>query len=201
MYVAVRGAAALRSRQRATVAAASAAGKSSSTLRAWVPVCGSRNSNSVTTPKLPPPPRSPQNSSGFSSAAARTTSPAAVTTVNDSTLSQDRPCCRASQPIPPPRVRPPTPVCETLPAVDGQPVRLAGDVEGAEQGAALHPRPPALGVDADAAHRRQVEHQPALGHGVPDDAVAAAPDAELQSLAAGQRDGVHHVRRLVRPAR
>ena len=68
-------------------------------------------------PKLPPPPRSPQNSSVFSSAEARTTSPFAVTTSNEITLSQDSPCSRASQPIPPPRVKPPTPVCETLPAV------------------------------------------------------------------------------------
>ncbi len=116
-YVACRGASALRSRQRATADAASATGKSSSALTARVPVTCSWNSNSVTMPKLPPPPRSPQNSSVFSSAEARTTSPLAVTSSNETTLSQDRPCSRASQPMPPPRVRPPTPVCETLPAV------------------------------------------------------------------------------------
>ena len=47
-----------------------------------------RNSNSVTTPKLPPPPRSPQNRSAFSSALARTTLPSAVTTSAESRLSQ-----------------------------------------------------------------------------------------------------------------
>ena len=120
-YVALRGAAAARSRQRATADAASATGKSSSTLSARVPVSCSRNSNSVTTPKFPPPPRSPQNSSGFSSAEARTTSPSAVTTSHEITLSQDRPCSRASQPIPPPSVSPPTPVWETLPAVVANP--------------------------------------------------------------------------------
>ena len=66
-------------------------------------------------------PRRPQNSSAFSAAEARTTSPAAVTTSKERTLSQAQPYWRASQPIPPPSVRPPTPVCETLPAVVASP--------------------------------------------------------------------------------
>ena len=82
---------------------------------------GAGTRSSVTTPKFPPPPRSPQYSSVFSSADARTRSPSAVTSSNDTTLSQDRPCSRASQPIPPPKVSPPTPVCETLPAVVASP--------------------------------------------------------------------------------
>jgi len=58
---------------------------------------------------------------GFSAAVALTVSPSAVTTVYDATLSQLSPNCRASQPIPPPSVSPPTPVCETLPAVVASP--------------------------------------------------------------------------------
>jgi hypothetical protein len=41
------------------------------------------------------------------------------------TLSQVSLYCRASQPIPPPSVRPPTPVCDTLPAVVARPYRCA----------------------------------------------------------------------------
>src|SRR5205807_1788952 len=63
----------------------------------------------------------PQNRCGFSDSEARTTRPSAVTTVYASTLSQLSPNCRASQPIPPPSVSPPTPVCETLPAVVARP--------------------------------------------------------------------------------
>ena len=102
----------------------------------------SRNSNSVTTPKLPPPPRRPQNRSGFSVAVARTIAPSAVTTVYASTLSQARPNWRASQPMPPPSVRPPTPVCETLPAVVASPCGSVAAVEVPQQRAALDPRAP-----------------------------------------------------------
>ena len=72
-------------------------------------------------PKLPPPPRRPKYRSGCSSAVARIVSPSAVTTVYDTTLSQAMPNCRASQPMPPPSVKPPTPVCPTLPAVVARP--------------------------------------------------------------------------------
>ena len=52
---------------------------------------------------------------------ARTVSPVAVTTVKVSTLSHDSPSWRPSQPMPPPSVSPPTPVCEMLPAVVARP--------------------------------------------------------------------------------
>src|SRR5215469_6196421 len=74
-----------------------------------------RTSNSVTTPKLPPPPRKAQNKSAFSLALARTTELSAVTSVNCSTLSHDNPNRRVSHPVPPPRIRPEAPVCETTP--------------------------------------------------------------------------------------
>ena len=52
-----------------------------------VPTSWPRNSNEVTTPKLPPPPRSAQNRSGCSSALAVTNEPSASTTSADSRLS------------------------------------------------------------------------------------------------------------------
>ena len=79
------------------------------------------NSNSVTTPKLPPPPRSAQCRSGFSFADAFTTRPSAVTTVAETRLSQLSPCLRDSQPIPPPSVKPATPVWLTTPPGTARP--------------------------------------------------------------------------------
>jgi hypothetical protein len=78
----------------------------------WIigPTSWSRYSNSVTTPKFPPPPRTAQNRSAFSSEEARRIRPSATTISTDSTLSQAIPACRVSQPMPPPRVRPPIPV-------------------------------------------------------------------------------------------
>ena len=80
-----------------------------------VPTSCSRKRNEVTTPKFPPPPRSAQNRSGFSSALARTRSPLASTTSASSRLSIASPCLRLRWPMPPPSVRPPTPVVETIP--------------------------------------------------------------------------------------
>ena len=69
----------------------------------------------VTTPKLPPPPRSAQNRSGSFSADATWTEPSAQTTVAERRLSMVSPYLRRTQPSPPPRVRPPTPVSDTTP--------------------------------------------------------------------------------------
>ena len=85
------------------------------------PIGCARKRNDVTTPKLPPPPRSPQNRSGWSSSLAATSSPSAVTTSAATRLSIVRPCLRVSHPIPPPRVRPATPVCVTIPAGTASP--------------------------------------------------------------------------------
>ena len=85
------------------------------------PIGCARNRNDVTTPKLPPPPRRPQNRSGWSSSLAATSSPSAVTTSAPTRLSTLRPCLRVSHPIPPPRVRPATPVCVTIPAGTASP--------------------------------------------------------------------------------
>ncbi len=81
----------------------------------------SRNVNDVATPKLPPPPCSAQNSSVFSSSLARSCCPSARTRSTDSSRSQANPSLRSSQPVPPPRVNPPTPVVETRPPVVARP--------------------------------------------------------------------------------
>jgi len=65
-----------------------------------------RNSNEVTTPKLPPPPRRAQNKSSFSLALATRGFPSEVTISNDRTLSQVRPYFLTSQPTPPPSASP-----------------------------------------------------------------------------------------------
>ena len=69
----------------------------------------------VTTPKLPPPPRMAQNSSGFSFSLANTTLPSASTTSAQIRLSQVSPYFDDVQPMPPPSVKPPTPVVVTRP--------------------------------------------------------------------------------------
>ena len=51
-----------------------------------------------------------QKRSEFSDSLARRICPSAVTTSAETKLSMLRPCLRVSQPIPPPRVSPPTPV-------------------------------------------------------------------------------------------
>src|SRR5215469_9430656 len=73
------------------------------------------NRNEVTTPKFPPPPRIAQNRSAFSSALATTKLPSASTISTESRLSIVSPYFRVRWPIPPPRVRPATPVLETMP--------------------------------------------------------------------------------------
>ena len=108
-------------------------------------------------------------------------------------MSQARPCWRASQPMPPPRVSPPTPVCETLPAVVARPCGWAARSSApssappctyARRGLRGRPAP---------AHRRQVDHQAVLGDGEPDHAVPAAAHADLEVEVAGGPDGGHHV--------
>src|SRR6516164_7512645 len=80
-----------------------------------------RNSNEVTTPKLPPPPRSAQNKSSFSLALATRGFPSAVTISNERTLSQVRPYFLTSQPTPPPSASPPMPVLDITPAGTAKP--------------------------------------------------------------------------------
>ena len=75
-------------------------------------------------------------------------------------------------------------------------MRLRCAVERAEERAALHPGAPAEGVDRHGAHRAQVDHEPVIGHGVPDDAVPAAADPDLESEIGGVSHGGDDIGRL-----
>ena len=86
-----------------------------------------RNSNEVTTPKLPPPPRRAQNKSPFSLALATRGFPSAITISNERTLSQVRPYFLTSQPTPPPSASPPMPVLDITPAGTANPKTCVSD--------------------------------------------------------------------------
>jgi hypothetical protein len=60
-------------------------------------------------------------------------------------------------------------------------VRLRRTVERPEERPTLDPGPAPVGIDADVAHRRQVDHQPALGNGQAENAVAAAFHRDLEA--------------------
>src|SRR3569832_1719833 len=66
-----------------------------------------RNRKRLTTPNPPPLPRNAQKRSAVSSGDTLIALPSAVTTFTASRWSRVRPNRRVSQPIPPPRVRPP----------------------------------------------------------------------------------------------
>src|SRR5947207_1675123 len=109
------GASAIHSRQNRSTSGESSIFQKIGPARIVGPTGTSSNSNSVTMPRFEPAPRIPQNSSGFSSALAVRNSPSAVTTSTRRSLSIESPCLRWIQPMPPPSVRPATPVCVTIP--------------------------------------------------------------------------------------
>src|SRR6266542_6456695 len=139
----VSGAARMKSRYQRITSSARSIGQSIGPAYT-VRIGCSRNTNEVTTPKFPPPPRTAQNRSWFSSALAVTNRPSAKTMSTASRLSIVRPYPRERCPIPPPRVRPPTPVVETKP--DGWP---AEGVRGM-----VHVAPDTAAFDACSARRR-----------------------------------------------
>ena len=77
------------------------------------------------------------------------------------------------------------------------PVDAGGAVVLVPGGATLHPGPPAGGIDVDAAHQGQVDHQPALGHGPARHVVAPAPHRDLQAGVAPEVDGIPDVGHVV----
>ena len=64
--------------------------------------------------------------------------------------------------MPPPRVMPPTPVVEMMPLGVASPKACGGVVQVAQQRAALDPGGARDGIDADAVHRREIDHQPVV---------------------------------------
>ena len=95
------------------------------------------------------------------------------------------------------RCRRPTPAAERQPGDAGvaddadradEAVRLRGDVELAEERAAVRPGGPGPRIDLDAAHRGHVDDEPAVGAREPGGAVAAGPDHDLEVVLAREAD-------------
>ena len=95
--------------------------------------------------------------------------------------------------MPPPSVKPAIAGGRDEPAGDGEPEGLRLVVEVAPLHAALGARGAALGVDADALHRREVDDDAAVGGREAGDAVAAAAHGDLEVLAARELDRAHDV--------
>ena len=152
-------------------------------------------------PKLPPPPRTAQNRSGSAASLTVTRRPSAVTRSTSTRLSIVRPCLRASQPMPPPRVRPPRPTEPVSPNGVAKPCCPAAARVLAGGRAALGGADPADRVDVDRAHRAQVDQHAAVGRRVAGDAVAAALDRDLEAELAGGRRRRARRRRRSRAAR
>ena len=74
-----------------------------------------------------------------------------------------------------------------------EPERLRLPVELAEQHACLGARDPALGIDSDALHRGEVDHQRVVRDRVAGERVAAAADRNGNTARAGGLDGRDHV--------
>src|SRR5205823_6639627 len=82
-----------------------------------------------------------------------------------------------------------------LAAGRGQAMDGGGGVELGPGHARLGPHGSGRRVDLDGAHRRQVDHQAALGDGLAGDVVAAAPDRHLAAGLPPETDGVDDVGR------
>ena len=138
-------------------------------------------------------PCSAQNSSGFSESLAVTVSPPAVSRVTESRLAQARPYLRSSQPEPPPRVSPATPVVETRPPVA---ISSCGWVARSKS---LHTAPPctvavrASGSTLTAFILRMSITSAPVGEAGTRDAVAAAADRNLEVVAPSERNRLRDV--------
>ena len=123
---------------------------------------------------------SPRTGPGALSASTCSSRPSAVTTSAASRSSMVRPCLRTRYPTPPPSVIPPIPTEPVSPNPVARPCAPAAAVYLAGGQSRLGPGCASVDVDLQCLHVREVEHDPALGHAVAGDAVAAAADGELQ---------------------
>ena len=153
-----------------------AAGRRGPRCRArWSPI-----SNRVTMPKLPPPPQTAQNRSGCSSALARTHRPSARRMSIATTLSEVRPQRRLSQPNPPPTASPATPGAADDARGSREAVDLGRGIEVGPDRAGLDADAAPLGIDHQAAHRREIDDDPALAQRRSRHVVPAAADRHRQ---------------------
>src|SRR5262249_55863565 len=77
----------------------------------------------------------------------------------------------------------------------GEPEGLAVAVEIGQGEAWLGARDASARIDPAALHRREVDHEPALAHGLPGDVVATAPHRDLEALRPRELDAGHDVAR------
>ena len=136
----------------------------------------------MTTPKLPPPPRIAQNRSLFSSALATHEVPSASTTSADSRLSMVSPYLRVRCPMPPPSVRPPTPVLPTMPGRHGRARRRASRDRRRSSGIRRRRARSARRVHMDVADRREVDDQAVVADAEPAGVVPAAANRNPQLI-------------------
>ena len=106
------------------------------------------------------------------------------------------PNLRVRYPVPPPSVRPATPVLPTIPNGTARPKawRRVVDVRGAAT--RLHPHGPGGGVDPHALHHRQIDDEAVVAAAEPGTVVTAAADGEQQALLAGEVHGGDDVGRV-----
>ena len=130
-------------------------------------------------PKLPPPPRTAQNRSGSAASLTVTSRPSAVTRSTSTRLSIVRPCLRASQPMPPPRVRPPRPTEPVSPNGVANPCCPAAEVYSPAVAPPWAEPMPGPGRCRSRAGRPG--RSASVGRRVAGDAVAAALDRDLEA--------------------
>ena len=107
-----------------------------------------------------------------------------------------RPYLRASQPIPPPSVRPEIPTEPASPNGVARPWAAAATVySDAVSPACAHASAP-IGVDVEALHGAEIEDDPAVVRAVAREAVPATADRQAQAGFAGERDGPRDVLRV-----
>ena len=153
----------------------------------------SANRKELTTPKFPPPPRSAQNRSGCRSADTRMMSPS-----RGDHLSLDE--VVDGEPV---LAHEPADAAAQAEAADSgvahdaaggsEAVGLRLVIDVAPQGAALNESRALDGIDRDSAHRRQVDHDPAVAHCGAGDVVTAAANGDLEVVVAGEPHGCGHV--------
>ena len=110
-----------------------------------------------------------------------------------------RPCLRTRNPMPPPRVIPPSPTEPVSPKPVARPWTAVGRrvLGGGQPG--VGPGGPSVDVDLEFLHVAQVEHDPVVDDGMAGEAVAAAADGEGEARDARERDHVRDVVGAGRP--
>ena len=143
-----------------------------------------RNSNAVTTPKLPPPPRIAQKRSGFCSRSPGGSRRRRSRRRRTAGCRSSGRTCASIQPKPPPSVRPGDAGRRVDAGRHGEPVLLRRAIDVGERRAGLDARDARGRVDRDRAHRGEVEHEPAVDERAARDVVAAALHREQQARVA-----------------